>query len=196
MRQRKPRLKNFASKLADSAQKGKNLRVFAFDETRFGLKSWHRRRWCPFGFRPPWVVQDKYQWFWLYTAVEPATGDFFSLYLPGLDGVCLQVFLEHLKAAHPDYALLLVMDRASSHRSTRVTQPHTQPLLLPPYSLQLNTAERCFQGLRRALANRLFETLETLQGALTYALRPFWHDKPRLAQLTGHPWWLEALHKL
>lgn len=36
--------------------------------------------------------QDKYQWFWLYTAIEPATGDSFSLYLPSLDGVCLQVF--------------------------------------------------------------------------------------------------------
>ena len=31
------------------------------DEARFGLKSWHRRRWCPFGVRPPWVVQDKYE---------------------------------------------------------------------------------------------------------------------------------------
>jgi hypothetical protein len=47
-------------------------------------------------------VQDKYQWFWLYTAVEPATGESYSLYLPSLDGVCLQVFLEHLKAAYPD----------------------------------------------------------------------------------------------
>jgi len=142
-------------------------------------------------------VQDKYQWFWLYTAVEPATGDLFSLYLPSLDGVCLQVFLEHLKAAYPDDALLLVMDRASSHRSTRVTWPQdTQPLLLPSYSPQLNPAERCFQELRKALSNRLFRTQEALQDALTDALRPFWHDKPRLAQLTGYSWWLEALQKL
>jgi len=142
-------------------------------------------------------VQDKYQWFWLYTAVEPATGDSFSLYLPSLDGVCLQVFLEQLKAAYPDDALLLVMDRASSHRSTQVTWPQDiQPLLLPSYSPQLNPAERCFQELRKALSNRLFGTLEALQNALTDALRPFWHDKPRLAQLTGYPWWLEALQKL
>lgn len=108
----KQRLKNFASNLADAVQDCKQLRVFAFDEARFGLKSWHRRRWCAFGFRPPRVVQDKYQWFWLYTAVEPTTGEFFSLYLPSLDSTCLQVFLEHLKAAYPDDALLLVMDRA------------------------------------------------------------------------------------
>lgn len=142
-------------------------------------------------------MQDKYQWFWLYTAVEPATGDSFSLYLPSLDSTCLQVFLEHLKAAYPDDALLLVMDRASSHRSTRVTWPQdTQPLLLPAYSPQLNPAERCFQELRKALSNRLFGTLDALQDALTDALRPFWHNKPCLAQLTGYSWWLEALKKL
>ncbi len=142
-------------------------------------------------------MQDKYQWFWLYTAIEPATGDSFSLYLPSLDGVCLQVFLEHLKAAYPEDALLLVMDRASSHRSTRVAWPQdVQLLLLPAYSPQLNPAERCFQELRQALSNHLFNTLETLQAALTDALRPFWHDKPRLAQLTSYPWWLAALQKL
>lgn len=143
------------------------------------------------------MVQDKYQWFWLYTAVAPATGDSFSLYLPSLDSICLQVFLEHLKAAYPEDALLLVMDRASSHRSTRVAWPQdTQPLLLPSYSPQLNPAERCFQELRRTLANRLFGTLEALQEALTDALRPFYDDKPRLARLTGYSWWLDALWQL
>lgn len=61
------------------------LRVLALDEARFGLKSWHRRRWCPCGHRPPWVVQDRYEWFWLYAAVEPATGQSCCLYLPYLD---------------------------------------------------------------------------------------------------------------
>ncbi len=129
--------------------------------------------------------------------MEPATGESFSLYLPSLDGVCLQVFLEHLKAAYPDDVLLLVMDRASSHRSTRVAWPQdTRPLLLPSYSPQLNPAERCFQELRKALSNRLFGALDALQDALTDALRPFWLDKPRLAQLTGYSWWLEALQSL
>jgi len=89
------------------------------------------------------------------------------------------------------------MDQASSHRSTKVVWPQDiQPLLLPPYSPQLNPAERCFQELRKALSDHLFETLPSLQDALTDALSVFWHDKPRLAQLTGYPWWLKALHEL
>ena len=66
------------------------LRVLALDEARFGLKSWHRRRWCPCGHRPPWVVQDRYEWLWLYAAVEPATGESCCLYLPYLDAGCFQ----------------------------------------------------------------------------------------------------------
>src|SRR5215218_6799196 len=32
------------------------LKVLAFDEARFGLINWHRRRYCPKGFRPPYIV--------------------------------------------------------------------------------------------------------------------------------------------
>jgi len=75
---RKALLKNnFGSHLQQVATTvdDRPLRVLALDEARFGLKSWHRRRWCPCGHRPPWVVQDRYEWFWLYAAVEPAERD-------------------------------------------------------------------------------------------------------------------------
>lgn len=48
--------------------------VLALDEGRFGLKTWLRRRWCPRGVRPPWIVEEAYEWLWLYVAVEPTTG--------------------------------------------------------------------------------------------------------------------------
>jgi hypothetical protein len=36
-------------------------RVFAMDEARFGLKAAHRRLWCPFGSRLPWIHEHQYQ---------------------------------------------------------------------------------------------------------------------------------------
>ena len=83
-----PRLLQTAAAVGD-----RPLRVFALDEARFGLKSWHRRRWCPWGYRPPWIVQDRYEWLWLYAAVEPDTGDSCCLYLPYLDTACFQRFI-------------------------------------------------------------------------------------------------------
>ena len=35
--------------------------------------------------RPPWPVQMRYDWLWLYAAVEPATGHCVCLYLPALN---------------------------------------------------------------------------------------------------------------
>src|SRR5512143_1487523 len=170
------------------------VRVWAFDEARFGLKTWFRRRWCPRGSRPPWVVEDRYEWLWLYAAVEPATGASFCLYLPRLDGGCLEVFLQAFRQAYPADDIVLVLDGSGSHGSGAVTWPAgIQPVRLPPYSPELNPAERWFEDLRGTLANLVFESLDALMAALTRALEPYWAQPARLAQLTGYPWWLEGI---
>ena len=46
-------------------------------------------------------------------------------------------------------------------------------LALPRYSPELNPVERWFQEFRRALSNRIFETIELLQEALTQTLEPY-----------------------
>ena len=169
------------------------LRVFALDEARFGLKSGPRRRGCPWGYRPPWIVQDRYEWWWRYAAVEPDTGDRCGLYLPYLDPVCLQRFIDALSRSYADDFLLLVMDQAGSHRSqTMVSPEHIKPLLLPPYSPELNPVERWFEALRATLSNQLFATIDALDQALTQALQPYWEHTERLVQLTRFTWGRKA----
>ena len=97
----------------------------AFDEARFGLINWHKKRYCPKGFRPPYVVHRAYEWTYLYTAVDPAPGESFCLYLPGLDGTCFEAFLKHLGEEYADYWLVLVLDNAPSHISKELTLPKT-----------------------------------------------------------------------
>jgi hypothetical protein len=69
----------------------------ALDEGRFGLITWLRRRWCPLGERPPWIVQEEYEWVWLYAAMDPTTGTGVFLLLPTVEGACLELFLQHLR---------------------------------------------------------------------------------------------------
>lgn len=169
----------------------------AFDEARFGLINWHRRRYCPKGFRPPYVVRRAYEWTYLYAAVDPISGESFSLYLPGMDGLCFQTFLEHLGEAYADHHLMVVLDGAPSHTSGQIDLPENVSLLrLPPYSPELNPVERWFLEFKRALSNRVFETVELLQEALTSALAPYWRDPARLRSLTGFSWWVEAIESL
>jgi len=175
----------------------KPLKVLAFDEARFGLINWHRRRYCPKGFRPPYVVRRAYEWSYLYAAVDPTSGESFCLYLPGMDGLCFEAFLEHLGEAYADHHLLVVLDGAPSHTSGRIALPENVSLMrLPAYSPELNPVERWFQEFRRALSNRIFETVELLQEALTKALEPYWQEPTRLRSLTGFSWWVEAIESL
>lgn len=172
------------------------------DEARFGLKVWHRRRWCPRGHRPPWQVEDRYEWVWLYAAVEPTSqkflrGESFCLYMPHLNGDCFEVFVQKLRQAYPDDEIALVLDGAGAHRKNDLVWPEgIEAMQLPAYSPELNPAERWFEELRARLANRVFETTQAIEEALTDALRPFWEAPERLARLTGYGWWIENISNM
>jgi transposase len=167
------------------------------DEARFGLKVWHRRRWCPTGHRPPWKVEDRYEWTWLYVAVEPATGESFSLYMPHLDGDCFEIFLAKLRERYPGDEIVLVLDGAGAHRNKSVAWPDgVEGMPLPAYSPELNPAERWFEELRARLSNCIFETTQAIEEALTEALRPFWEAPEHLARLTGYGWWIENISSM
>jgi hypothetical protein len=67
------------------------------------------------------------------------------------------------------------------------------PLSLPPYSPELNPAEQVFRHIHMHLSNTLFTTLDELQNALINELQQFWERPTVLLQLTGYPWWVQAI---
>ena len=142
-------------------------------------------------------MRGSYKWTYLYAAVEPATGGSFCLYLPGMDDGCLEIFLDELSKAYPDHHLLVVLDGAPSHRSERIDHPENVSLImLPPYSPELDPAERWFQEFRRKLSNGTFESIAVLQEALTRTLAPYWENPALLKGLIGYSWWVEAVEAL
>lgn len=168
--------------------------VIACDDGRFGLKTWLRRRWCVRGERPPWIVQETYQWLWLYVAVEPTQGTLICWVLPNVDSACFTAFLEALRAELPDERVGVVLDNAPSHRSRQVVWPDGfVPLPLPPYSPELNPAEQVFRHLRKRLANQVFDDLTALQAALTQALAELWTQPHVVIRLTAYPWWSKSV---
>ncbi len=169
----------------------------AMDEARLGLISWHKRRYRHKGERPAWVVRRRYQWSWLYAAIEPLSGEDFCLYLSALDGVCFEVFLQHLGESFCSDVIILVLDNAPAHRWKDARVPENMVLLpLPPYSPELNPVERLFLEFRRELANSLFDSIDAIQQAATQFLARYWRDRGALRRLTGFSWWLDATQEL
>ena len=167
------------------------------DEGRFGLKVWFQRRWCPYRVRPAWVVEDRYEWCWLYAAIEPATGQSFFLLMPGVDSACLQVFLDAFAQQLGEQRVGLVLDGSGAHRAQALVWPDgIVPLRLPPYSPELNPAELIFRQLRAQLSNRIFADLAELEAAITTALQAFWDQPATLQRLTGFDWWLDGIHDI
>src|SRR5215470_12734504 len=81
------------------------------------------------------MVQDDYEWLWLYAAVEPTTGTGVFLLLPTVEGQCLELFLHHLCHELGAGPIGVVLDSSGSHRSGEVSWPQDMhPLYLPAYS--------------------------------------------------------------
>jgi len=68
------------------------VRVFSQDESRVGLLTIRRRRLTAQGLQPIGVIQHTFEWFYVYSAVAPATGERFFLELPYLNADIFQLF--------------------------------------------------------------------------------------------------------
>jgi hypothetical protein len=113
------------------------------------------------------------QYTYVYSAIEPKTGESVSLIMPYADTACMNVFLEELSGRYADDELVLVLDGASWHRSGGLVVPSNIRLVcLPPYSPELNPVEQLWKGLRsRFFGNAYFESLKAVEDHLVTALR-------------------------
>ncbi|CAA9392403.1 MAG: hypothetical protein AVDCRST_MAG64-1247 [uncultured Phycisphaerae bacterium] len=156
------------------APHGGRTRVFFMDEARLGQQGTLTRVWAPRGSRPAAVKQTRYEWVYLYAAVEPSTGESVALLAPNVDTGTFNVFLRMLAAeVRAGEHVVLVMDRAGWHRSKALELPDcVTALLLPPYSPELNPVENLWHHLRsHHLSNRAYDDYDHLLDAGSEAWR-------------------------
>jgi transposase len=144
------------------------VRVFSQDESRFGLLTIRRRRLTARGVQPIGTVQHVFEWFYVYGAVEPTTGERFFLELPYLNAEMFQLFVDAFSQAFPDSLNILVLDNSGAHTSSQLTLPKNVRLLfLPPYCPELNPIERVWRDLKDDVAWLQFADLDAQQDYLT-----------------------------
>ena len=67
---------------------------------------------------------------------------------------------------------------------------------MPPYSLELNPAERVFEELRRAVEGRVWGTVEAKVAAVDRLLQDLARSPERVRHLAGWAWIRAALSQL
>lgn len=157
---------------------------------RYGLISNFRRSWSKVGERTIIARQHSFENRYLFSAVAPLTGKSFHLSsIDGFDSAGAHTFLLELKKEHPDTMVILVWDNAPCHRpKIHRTIPGLIVLFLPPYSPELNPAERFFGELRKATANRLFESIDEQEAAIEARLNLLADDTEGMKRLLGYEW--------
>ena len=171
------------------------MRYFAQDESRFGLKTIIGRLITGCGVKPIGQWQWLFKAFWLYGAVEPATGESFFCQFSHVDTECYQRFLDEFSKAYPDSLNILQVDNGRFHTSKDLIVPENVVLLFqPPYCPELNPIERLWEHLKAELKWASFKTLEQLQTKVDHLLSNL--TPQVIASSTGYPFILDALSAL
>lgn len=150
------------------------LRVMFMDEARFGQQGTLTHRWAHTGSRPTVVRQTRYEWIYLYAAVEPATGFSSALLAPHVNTATMNAFLRVLSAeVDPGDLVVLIMDQAGWYKAGKLrVLGNIVILYLPPYSPELNPVENLWGYMRsHHLSNRAFDGYEHLLQVGTDAYR-------------------------
>ena len=166
------------------------LRIWVADEARFGLQPCHRRAWVSRGVRAHKSNLRRYQWQYVWAALQVGGGGSEFFYSNKTDKDVSGVFLEQISQRDPGAVHLVIWDGAGFHPEN---DDHRIPenvvvLRQPPYSPELNPVEKLWDMLRDSLCNRSWKSLDELLGAATRWLRDFWNEPKRIFSLVGDGW--------
>ena len=113
------------------------------------------------GVKPICTSHQVYESTWLFGAFSPITGQYMLLEFPYCKADTFQLFLDELSAVNPQTLIIMVLDNGAFHKAKRLNIPNNIKLVfLPPYSPELNPAEKMWAKFKRGFTNKLFHSLE------------------------------------
>jgi transposase len=157
--------KNLKKNLQKTIQLNPHKEIFFFDESRFGTHSKIGHGWFKKGTRTPVNVKLGFENFYVYSAVNPKTGEDFTLFFSNANSDCLNAYLEKLNEYLENRKIIFILDGAGWHKCHRLKRyPNIEFVFLPPYSPELNPVERFWQFIKdNTIKNKVFKTLQEIE---------------------------------
>jgi len=174
--------------------KNEKVRIWVADEHRYGLISVLRRVWSWYGVKPTAPYHTKYEWGYLYSALE-VDGENASEAM-FMSGVCLEsslAFLNQIKTRDPQAHHVIIWDQAGFHQKPQdPTLPEKVHIVsLPAYSPELNPVEKIGDYIKRRISNITWNTIPEIEAAIEEELRPIWQLPQRVNDLIGQSYLVE-----
>jgi transposase len=138
------------------------------DEARFGTHSKIGHGWFPTGERSVVKVKLGFKNSYIYGAIEPKSGEFFSLLMPKANSDNMNIFLQEMSKHYRDEQITLIMDGAGWHKAKSLIIPSNIKIIhLPPYSPELNPVERMWRYIKSyTIRNKIYDSLESLENSV------------------------------
>jgi transposase len=96
-------------------------------------------------------------------AYSPLSGDHFELELPECNSTTFQIYLDEFSQYKPCEFKIILLDNGAFHKAQRLIIPDNMALIfLPPYSPELNPAEKIWQKIKRAFTGKLHKNMDEL----------------------------------
>jgi hypothetical protein len=152
------------------------------DEMRVGLIGQVRRMWAPRGVKVEQVLEYKREWAYLNLVVNGLTGQLQWDWTENMKGVSIA---PAVKQWFEQGVEVVVWDRARGHRGLAYAEIEVKLIEQPPYSPELNPAERVFEYLRAKIEGRVYGTMAAKKGAIEAELRTLASAPDGIMSLAG-----------
>ena len=151
----------FRVTLADQMEKldlpaGIPVRLWGYDEMRYGLHPLTRKMWCLRGIRAIAPSRIRYQNGYLYGALEVGGSGSEFLFTPTLNKEWDLGFLGQIAAHDPDSIHVVIGDGAGFHhkKGEEALPEKIRIITLPAYSPKLNPVEKLWDIVKDGICNR------------------------------------------
>jgi transposase len=148
--------------------------VYFQDESRFGLFTRNGKSLTLKGVKPICPFIQDFKNTYLFGAFSPIDGDSLLLEMPYCNTECFEVFLEELSKQKPPEFKILFLDNGAFHKAKRLIIPNNIALcFIPPYSPELNPAEKVWGFIKKKITNKAFKTLTELQNFVDNIIKKY-----------------------
>jgi len=159
--------------------KNKPLKLWVYDEMRYGLHPLLRKMWSLVGHRVVAPVNRRYQWGYLFGAIEVGSGESEFLFTDGVLKEFDRAFLAQISQHDPDCEHVVIGDGAGFHHQEKQDCTERLPenihvLTLPAYSPELNPIEKLWDIVKDRICTKCWKTLTELEEAITAVLQEWW----------------------
>jgi len=170
--------------------------VFFEDESRIGLFTRNGKALTAKGVKPLSPYYHKYESSYLFGAFSPINGASLLLELPKCNTDNFELFLEYLSAMDKEEYKIIFLDNGAFHKAKRLIIPDNICLIfLPPYSPELNPAEKVWWTIKRELNNKAFKTMEELQNEVDIIIKKL-ITADSIKSLTGYEIYLSPIRTI